>query len=71
MSQEKVINQLNETLEQTNQSFKKSQKELVAWAQSKFEELDHKNQVLASALRDARTQLKNFSFNVQVSQVPF
>lgn len=70
MSQEGVIKELNESLEQTNESFNKAQQELVAWAQSKFKELDQKNRILASALRDARAQVKNFSFNVQVGYIP-
>lgn len=38
---------------------------MMAWAQAKFDELNEKNAVLAGALRDARSQLKNFSYNVQ------
>lgn len=39
----------------------------MTWAQAKFDELQHKNSVLVDALKDARSQLRNFSFNVQVS----
>ncbi|CAE7426675.1 unnamed protein product, partial [Symbiodinium microadriaticum] len=62
---EKLITELNDTLEQTNKTFKEAQREMISWAQAKFEELNQKNDILVSALKDARSQLKNFSFNVQ------
>lgn len=66
ITQEQQIVNLVDTLEKTNSEFKKSQKELLAWATQAIAHLNAKNELLFENLLDAKSKIKNFSYNIQV-----
>jgi hypothetical protein len=70
VTQENQIVTLVDTLEKTNEEFKRSQKELMNWATDAISQLNAKNELLFENLLDARSKIKNFSFNIQVSAPP-
>jgi hypothetical protein len=61
---------LVDTLEKTNEDFKRSQKELMTWATAAITQLNAKNELLVDSLLDARSKIKNFTFNIQVLSPP-
>jgi len=65
VTQEQQIVTLNETIEKNNEEFKKAQAEIMWWAQANIDQLNAKNDLLFEKLMDARSQIKNFSYNIQ------